>query len=230
MADYNKTTNFTAKDALSTGNPAKVIKGSEHDTEYDNISTAIASKPDQVVPATTNNLAMLNASGDLADSTVTTDGAGVVTLASPVLTSPVINTAVSGTAILDEDGMSSDSATKVSTQQSIKAYVDAVETKIASLNTKIINIGDWNMDTTQSLDVAHGVTLSKIRSLSAIIIADSSTTRYDLNIMDGAGDGGGLFADATNVVLRRIASGFFDNTSFNSTSFNRGYIVLQYTD
>jgi hypothetical protein len=46
LSDYTKTTNFTAKDALTTGNAAKVIKGSEHDTEYDNIATAIATKYD----------------------------------------------------------------------------------------------------------------------------------------------------------------------------------------
>ena len=44
---------------------------------------------------------------------------GVVTLPSPV-----INTGISGTAILDEDAMGSNSATKLATQQSIKAYAD----------------------------------------------------------------------------------------------------------
>ena len=47
------------------------------------------------------------------------------TLTNPTLTSPVLNTGVSGTAILDEDDMSTDSATQLATQQSIKAYVDA---------------------------------------------------------------------------------------------------------
>jgi len=46
------------------------------------------------------------------------------TLTSPTLTSPVLNTGVSGTAIKDEDDMSSDSASHLCTQQSIKAYVD----------------------------------------------------------------------------------------------------------
>ena len=46
------------------------------------------------------------------------------TLTTPTLTSPVFNTAVSGSAVLDEDDMSSDSATKLATQQSIKAYID----------------------------------------------------------------------------------------------------------
>jgi len=50
------------------------------------------------------------------------------TLTSPTLTSAVLNTAVSGSAVLDEDDMNSNSATKLATQQSIKAYVDATVT------------------------------------------------------------------------------------------------------
>jgi hypothetical protein len=48
------------------------------------------------------------------------------TLTSPVLTSAVLNTAVSGSAFLDEDNMSSNSATKLASQQSIKSYVDTI--------------------------------------------------------------------------------------------------------
>ena len=47
------------------------------------------------------------------------------TLTNKTLTSPVLNTAISGTAFKDEDTMSSDSATAVASQQSIKAYIDA---------------------------------------------------------------------------------------------------------
>jgi len=46
MSDYTKTTNFTAKDALTTGDPLKVIKGSYFDTEFDNLATAVATKYD----------------------------------------------------------------------------------------------------------------------------------------------------------------------------------------
>ncbi len=53
-------------------------------------------------------------------------------LSAPTLTSPVINTAISGTAFKDEDNMSSDSATSVASQQSIKAYVD---TQVATIPT-----------------------------------------------------------------------------------------------
>lgn len=47
MADYTKTTNFTAKDSLSSGDPSKIIRGSEHDTEYNAIATMSATKVDK---------------------------------------------------------------------------------------------------------------------------------------------------------------------------------------
>ena len=46
------------------------------------------------------------------------------TLTNKTLTSPVLNGSVSGTAVLDEDDFASNSATKLATQQSIKAYID----------------------------------------------------------------------------------------------------------
>ena len=46
MANYTKSTNFAAKDALISGNAAKVVKGTEIDTEFTNIQTAITSKVD----------------------------------------------------------------------------------------------------------------------------------------------------------------------------------------
>jgi hypothetical protein len=46
MANYNKSTNFTAKDSLPTGTPSKIVKGSEIDIELTAVSNAIASKSD----------------------------------------------------------------------------------------------------------------------------------------------------------------------------------------
>jgi len=66
--------------------------------------------------------------------------AGSETLTNKTLTSPVINTGVSGTAILDEDNFSSDSATKLATQQSIKAYVASQISGSASIGD-IIALG-----------------------------------------------------------------------------------------
>jgi len=46
MANYTKSTDFASKDALLTGDPNKVVKGSELDDEFDNIQTAVNSKAD----------------------------------------------------------------------------------------------------------------------------------------------------------------------------------------
>ena len=53
MSNYTKATNFAAKDSLSTGNPAKVIKGTEIDAEYTAIASAISSKADSNSPTLT---------------------------------------------------------------------------------------------------------------------------------------------------------------------------------
>lgn len=50
MADYVKSTNFFAKDALVSGDPNKIIKGSEIDTEFNSLATAISSKADTNSP------------------------------------------------------------------------------------------------------------------------------------------------------------------------------------
>ena len=48
MSNYTKSTNFATKDSLTSGNPVKIVKGTEIDTEFNNISIAIATKADSV--------------------------------------------------------------------------------------------------------------------------------------------------------------------------------------
>lgn len=67
MADYTKATNFTVKDSLASGNPSKIIKGSEIDDEFDAIQTAIETKSDASSPTFTGTLTAetVTASGTL---------------------------------------------------------------------------------------------------------------------------------------------------------------------
>ena len=105
-----------------------------------------------------------NANDIAIDSTVATlTGSQTLTnkiLTSPTLTSPVLNTSLSGTAFKDEDDMSSDSATAVASQQSIKAYVD---NEIAS-----VPIGDITA-------VTAGTGLSGGGTTGAVSLAIDST-------------------------------------------------------
>ena len=57
-------------------------------------------------------------------SIITTADSGGTIDTGVTWTSPVINTGISGSAVLDSDTMSGVSATKISTSESIKAYVD----------------------------------------------------------------------------------------------------------
>ena len=73
MSNYSKSTNFTVKDSLPTGNPSKIVKGTEVDVEFDAIVSAIASKTDSNNSAMTGTATAVNltVSGTL---TATVDG------------------------------------------------------------------------------------------------------------------------------------------------------------
>lgn len=53
MSDYTKSTNFATKDNLTPGDPLKIVRGTEIDTEFNNIATAIATKTDNASAAIT---------------------------------------------------------------------------------------------------------------------------------------------------------------------------------
>jgi len=53
MSNYTKSTNFLAKDSLASGDPAKIIKGSEFDVEFNALQTAVNSKANSISPALT---------------------------------------------------------------------------------------------------------------------------------------------------------------------------------
>jgi hypothetical protein len=53
MSNYTKATNFATKDTLPSGNPLKIVRGVEIDTEFNSIATAILSKADSISPTFT---------------------------------------------------------------------------------------------------------------------------------------------------------------------------------
>jgi hypothetical protein len=53
MSNYTKLTNFASKDSLASGNPLKVIKGTEIDDEFEAIETAVGTKADLASPTFT---------------------------------------------------------------------------------------------------------------------------------------------------------------------------------
>ena len=107
--------------------------------------------------------------------TDSTDTSTDKTFTTPTITSPVLNTGVSGTAVLDEDNMASDSATKLATQQSIKAYVDnQIDTDMdAAITTDSGSIAIV-MDS-ETLTVAGGTNITTAATGNTVTVTLSSS-------------------------------------------------------
>lgn len=73
MSNYTKSTNFTSKDSLPTGDALKIIRGSEFDTEFNAIATAVSTKADLASPTFTGTpLAPTAAAGTSSTQIATT--------------------------------------------------------------------------------------------------------------------------------------------------------------
>jgi hypothetical protein len=87
MSNYTQSTNFATKDALPSGDPLKIVKGTEINTEFNNIATAVATKADLASPTFTGNVTgtfVGNVTGNV------TGSAGTVTT---ITTTQVLNAA-----------------------------------------------------------------------------------------------------------------------------------------
>lgn len=105
-------------------------------------------------------------------------------------------------------------------------------TKHGILNLKVIEIGDWDMDASNLTAVAHGITSTKIRTVTTLIRNDANTLFHPLMFVTGS-EGSlnrGELIESTNITLYRDDGGQFNNANYNSTSYNRGWVTIQYID
>ena len=137
-------------------------------TDDANETTLVVADPSAdrtiTLPNLTGTVSLLDATETLENKTLT----------SPTLTSAVLNTAVSVTAVHDEDNMASDSATKLATQQSIKAFVEAqVTAEDLDITTDSGTIA-IDLDS-QTLTIAGGTGIDTTGSGNTITVAIDST-------------------------------------------------------
>ena len=114
------------------------------------------------------------------DSTVATL-TDTQTMSAKTLTSPVLNTGVSGTAVKDEDDMTSNSATHLATQQSIKAYVDAQVTAQDLDFQGDSGTGSVDLDSAV-LDIAGGTGVTTTGSGNTLTVAIGQDVATNSNV------------------------------------------------
>jgi hypothetical protein len=119
--------------------------------------------------------------------------------------------AVTITDIADEDNMASNSATKLATQQSIKAYVDA-QVGTADTLSEVLGLGN----TTGGTDIA-------VSANDDITFTDSSKAIF------GAGSDLQIYHDASNSYIKDVGTGnlFIDATSLRLRTGNGSEIYLR---
>ena len=140
----------------------------EGDTDDAHETTLVVTDPtaDRTItlPNVTGTVSLLTNTETLTNKTLTT----------PTLTSAVLNTAISGTAFLDEDNLASDSATKLASQQSIKAYVDSTVTAEDLDITSDSGTIAIDLDS-ETLTIAGGTGIDTTGSSNTITVAIDST-------------------------------------------------------
>lgn len=202
MSNYTKTTDFAAKDGLESGNAGKIVRGTEFETEFDNIATAIATKADLASPSFSGTINITSAS--LNDGSVTISG------------------------FLDEDNMATNSPSHVPTQQSVKAYVDAqtagivTDTDTQTLTNKTLTspVIDTGVSGTAVLDEDDMISdsntkLATQQSIKAYVDTQTASTVLT-GITDTATSSQVAISNASTVVSNTLAPQntiFFDQTA-----------------
>ena len=201
MANYTKTTDFAAKDTLPGGDTNKVVRGSEFETEFDAISTAIATKADTASPTFTGTVTIPTADINAGAIDGTTIGA---------------NSAAAGTftdlnaTTVDLDGGTLDGATIGGTTAGAGTFTDL--TASGTVNFSGATLSDLGTVTTADINggTIDGVTIGG-SSAGAGTFTSVTATTADIN--------GGT---ADNVVIggSTAAAGTF--TSLAATSATVG--------
>jgi hypothetical protein len=202
MATYTKTTNFTAKDNLTSGDPAKVIKGSEFDAEFNSIQTAVNSK------ANANNTVLTGATTvDAIDiDTLQIDGATVTATSAELNTLDGITSTTAELNILD-------GATVTTDELNILDGVTATTLEINTLDgitasTAELNVTDGLTATTAELNILDGITATT----TELNYTDGVTSNIQTQLNGKATSAQGALADS--------AVQTDDNVSFGTGSFS----------
>ncbi len=101
--------------------------------------------------------------------------------------------------------------------------------KTRPLLRDIVETGDWNMSATSGINVTVAMKIIRIRGIDVLIINDASTIveRLDSSGLSGDADGNVALTGDYAQLTRRDGGGF-DDGDHQATSFNRGWMLIDY--
>jgi hypothetical protein len=215
MSNYIQSTNFATKDALSSGDPLKIVKGTEINTEFANIAIAVATKADLVSPSFTT-------------PALGTPSAGVLTNC----TGLPMTSGVTGTLPIANGGTNATTAANARTSLglAIGTDVQAFNSNLTAFAAKTAPTGDVVGTTdTQSLTnktLGSGLVMAASAITSATAQASTSGTSIDftsipswvkrITVMFS-----GVSTNGTSLVQIQLG----DSGGVETTGYNSGAVI-----
>ena len=159
MSNYTQTTNFATKDALASGNPLKVVKGTEINVEFANIATAVATKADSASPTFT---------GTVTISTLSVTGTSTLTGVATLTAQPILSSLTASKPVF------TDASNGLVSTGTLGA--DQGGTGIAN-NAAMTVTGSGNFAYTRTLTAATNVTFPTTGTLSTLAGSETFTNK-----------------------------------------------------
>jgi hypothetical protein len=199
MSNYTQSTNFATKDALSSGDPLKIVKGTEINTEFVNISVAIATKADLASPTFTG------------------------TPLAPTASAATNNTQIATTAYTDAAVTAATAAIKTALFP-----VGAIYTAIVSTNPgTLLGFGTWTAFGTGRVMVGIDTSDAGLAtaeqtggSKDAITVTHTHTAT---SVVTDAGHSHGLMGADDTGITRGLSESTSRNVQGGDSTTNRGY-------
>jgi hypothetical protein len=108
----------------------------------------------------------------------------------------------------------------------LRSDISALQSEyLGLLKTKTVEIGIWDMETTDTVSVTHGLSVapSSVREISALIRSDNGVNVFSFEIASNFINYG-----STTILMGRTDLGLFDSSAFNDGSINRGFVIIRH--
>lgn len=187
MSDYSKITNFLSKDSLALNDPAKYVKGSELDAEYNAIAVAIATKANSDSPTITGTItaAIANFSG------LVTAALGLTVSGAAFNSRGITDNATAKALTLSGSGANSVTIANSATNPTIGTT--AGQLILGAAGTAVVNISGGS----QTVGISSaGAGITTQLSINKTAVALSGTYPYMLDLNHAAFAGGNAFGIA----------------------------------